>query len=189
MGRFVKCSSPRCDRLFPFLSGKKYCSSKCRNYADRARSVAMGLKYLSTLPSPEPTYNPAFEDTVPWNLIRPDLVIMQQPPVNAAGYRLGIGREHSALENPSRIRWFPPLSFQSTGLFSLEPFQSLSVPFPGIYIVAYFNEKTILCCQPERLVRIEIPNATVPWYRGDLSLSIKRSDVPKLAGLDLDSGE
>ena len=178
MGRFIKCSSPRCDRLFPFLSGKKFCSNKCRNYADRARGVALSLRYLSTLAHSDPAYNIIYDDVGPWNQVRPSLAITIRCPENATGYRLGIGREHSTIEKPSRIRWFPSLFDNSLGVYSMDPYESPSVPFPGSYVVAYFDKEKNLCHQPDRLVRIEeASNSMMPWYRGDLSLSIKRTSM------------
>ena len=91
MGRYVKCTSPRCDRLFPFSTGKKYCSSKCRNYADRARSVALAFEYLDTLPCIEPAYQAIFEEAGPWRILKTSIAIARKHPERAVGYRLGIG--------------------------------------------------------------------------------------------------
>lgn len=50
-----------------------------------------------------------------------------------------------------------------------------AVPYPGQYLIAYFDERFRLVTEAVRLVEISITSSPEPWHRGDAVMALRKT--------------
>lgn len=175
--RIVKCIIPTCPNTFQHRIGKKCCGVQCRkalHYSEQA-DAARKLWTAATLTKPVDYPGAAGIPRDQWKGVGPQIAIGISVPYTAVSYRLGAPREGGDESGRWHLKWFPNYHVVPRGVFTLQPWVFPAVPFPGLYLVAYFDENYQLVGTPNRLVEVTITSSPEPWHRGDDVMLLRRN--------------
>lgn len=174
--RIVKCALPTCTKTFQYIIGKRCCSHPCRNslyrleQADASRKMWKAATLTKPVDYPGATGIPQDQ----WKMVGPQIAIGISVPPTAVSYRLGAPREGGEENGRWNLKWFPHYHVAPRGVFSLQPWEFPAVPFPGQYLLAYFDERYQLVDTPNRIVEVTITSSPEPWHRGDDVMLLRR---------------
>lgn len=103
---------------------------------------------------------------------RVKLAITSSAPPGAESYRLGCPRPGFLSPDEMRIRWFPAPTHRRPCIFRLNEYEDPKVPYPGPYVIAYFDGRNLPCCTPQLKIYIPFWQPMMRWFHGDLSLTL-----------------
>lgn len=174
MKNHVKCKG--CGKTFPAKVGKLFHSTDCaQNFYRRAKDEEAAALWAA-LPTFEFPEEAAAEAAKLDEAGRVRAAITTRSPPGAVYYRLGCPKpDVSVDEELLRLRVFPSRTQRSPPLFSLEPYEDPSVPYPGLYAVAYFDRAGQIIGEPVFKVEIPFWQRLHRWHHGDLSFPLRTS--------------
>jgi len=164
-----KCT--RCPAEFPWIAGKKYCSKRCRNAQYKGEKSEMDL-VLNSLPVVTP-----HQDIISQFAGKPldeplKYVLKNNAPKGAIAFRVGAMRGGSRGTTSPCMKWFPTRAFRTPPVYWLPEWETVSVPFVGTYVVAYFDEDCRLVGLPTFQVEIPFAVRLFSWSNGDDQMAI-----------------
>ena len=159
----------KCGARFPWKRNKKYCDSDCRVEAHREKECTEDALTWNSCP-----LIGLHQDANTINLSareHDELIIRSNAPEGAVCYRAGCYNAGKELAPGSRVRWFPGPLLRRVSYCHLSPFAEPDIPFPGEYLVAYFNNDA----QRIRIVKLVLKTCgyNLRWSFGDLKLDIE----------------
>ena len=170
----IRC--PMCPNRFMPSANQIYCSIACR-----LKGRQIKLHELSSSFDTLPIYffPPEKEDlltklsgTVAQN--RVEVVLNFYAPEGAGGFRLGCHNRKPRSKFP-QLHWFPTRSSGIPAIFRLASLyeQPHHLPYPGIYVVAYFTAGGTLIADPTSRIVIEAPvPPQIRWSHGDVNIHL-----------------
>lgn len=168
---FPPMECDRCGRKFQYKVGKIYCGRQCSDEARNARLSTAGSAWENL-----PIFQVAAEKehlltSLRWapGQNRTECIVREHAPELADHFRLGSSNPFDKTGFPL-VHWFPTAATHRPAAFRLNPYQLPNVPFPGDYIIAYFDEGGQLVEPPRGRVHVDIPVPRVTWSAGDKRL-------------------
>lgn len=164
-----KCT--RCPAEFQWIAGKRYCSKRCRNAQYKEQQSEIDL-FLNSLPVAAPP-----QDIVSQFAGKPSdeplkYVIKGNAPKGAICFRVGAMRGGSRGTTSPCMKWFPTRVFRTPPVYSLPRWELVHVPFPGTYVVAYFDDDYRLLGLPTFQVDVQIATRLFSWSSGDDQMAL-----------------
>ena len=164
-----------CPAMFVPSAGQVYCSMLCRQ---KARKFKLYEESSAFERLPIYLFPPEQEDalvklggSIPQNRVQ--ILLHFYAPAGAVGFRLGCSNRKPRAKFP-QVHWFPTISSRTPAMFLLgEGYEHPHLPYPGIYIVAYFSSDGHLIGDPTSRIAVEAPIPPhVRWSHGDENIHL-----------------